>query len=84
MNCKNCKHWQRDEKRKFDDFLSPVDPDTCEEMAMSFEVRYCFSPLLMMLERPIEANQASVLDGSQYFARLATGPDFGCINFEEG
>ena len=76
--CKTCKHWTGDDHR-----TSPEDPDTYEPMDMPWPVRYCEHPRLMRFERPVDPDQASCMDGSYYIAKLATGPDFGCVNHED-
>lgn len=51
-------------------------------MEMPWQVRVCTSPKLLRIERPIEPSGASVIDASEYYAALLTGPDFGCVNHE--
>ncbi len=34
-------------------------------------------------QHAIAPDEASVMDGSGYFAALLTGPEFGCVNHEE-
>lgn len=65
-----------------DRFTDPVDPDTYESMGL-FEVRYCRQPKLMIFGRPQETDGAAVIDGSEYYADFVTGPDFGCVNWQE-
>lgn len=79
--CSTCKHWTEGDL-EWDGRCRPMDPDTYEEMVMPFEVRYCHSPKLMRFERPLEADMASAVDGSEYMAEPLTGPDFGCVNHE--
>ncbi len=79
--CYTCKHWKiEDDESHWR--LFPEDPDTFEKMKMPFEVRYCRHPRLMQFERPIEPDQASCMDGSEFRADLATGPEFGCVHHE--
>ena len=82
--CRNCKWWIDDgEEGGYTDYIiHPNDPDTFGEMAMPFEVRKCVVPKLVRFERPIEANGASVCDGSDYMATLYTAQEFGCVHFE--
>lgn len=79
--CKTCKHW-KDNPDNFQCIIHPTDPDSFEEMEMPFKVRQCRSPKLLKHERPVESDQASSLDGSEYMAALVTGPDFGCTSHE--
>lgn len=83
--CKNCKHWTppaADDSWRETEICKPSDPETFEPMVMPFEVRICKSPKMLFCERPVESNGTAVADGSDYFASLMTGEDFGCINFE--
>lgn len=81
--CRDCKWWQiPEETKKFDRILTPEDPDTYEPMELAFAVRQCCNPSLLFCERPLERNQACVADASEYYARLCTGPDFGCTRYE--
>ena len=81
QTCETCKYWTG--RDKCDRVTDPEDPDTWEPMAMPWLVRYCEHPRLMQFERPIERDQASCVDGSNYRARLACGPDFGCVHYAE-
>ena len=81
--CKTCKHWIAPGN---DDFQAgyichPVDPDTYEPMAMPFEVRMCESPKIVFFERSPDSTGISLIDGSEYYASMLTGEDFGCVNF---
>lgn len=80
-NCKSCKYWV-DPKHSYDMLIYPTDEDTYEEKKMPFRVRECRSPHLLFLERPVTPHQATLEDGSGYKARMVTGPDFGCVNWE--
>jgi hypothetical protein len=51
-------------------------------MALGYEVRKCESPFLRWFETP-EIDEASLVDGSEYYAALLTGEAFGCVNYEE-
>jgi hypothetical protein len=52
----------------------PVEPQP-------FEVRVCQNPRLRFYERP-EQSGAAVIDGSEYYGALVSGPDFGCVMHE--
>ena len=81
--CKTCKWWVKDVIRhRAEGVMEPIDPDTWEPMKMPFEVRVCTSPRLLFYERPVESNQAAVIDGSEYYAALITAEDFYCVNHE--
>lgn len=82
MKCKTCKWWMEG-KDSYDPICHPEDPDTYKRMEMPFEVKECKSPKLLFHERPLEADGATVQDGSNYWARLCTAQDFGCVNWEE-
>ena len=79
INCKDCIFWKHTTE-SWCNITKPLDEDTFEPKQMPFEVRYCESPLLLSRERPLESNQAACIDGSNYYAKLVTGPDFGCAN----
>lgn len=87
--CMDCLHWQKDENRynrAIDPEYNPVTGDewASEEEKRQFfpdTVRYCKHPKVLFYQRP-ESNGAAVFDGSEYVAYLATGEDFGCVNFE--
>ena len=81
--CKTCKWWQKDERSGVMKITDPVDPDTYEPMDMPWEVRFCLCPRVRFFERPVGRNEAAVVDGSEYWARLCTGPEFGCVLHEE-
>lgn len=85
--CKTCRYWQgatnyRDGTPREDHIITPIDPDTWQPMVMPFEVRLCKSPKLMVFERPIEIDMASVCDGSEYRAVLYTAEAYGCIHYQ--
>jgi hypothetical protein len=77
--CETCRYWTGRDGYE-GSLTDPCDPDTYEPMPMPFEVRYCEHPRLMKFERPVERDQASCVDGSGYRAKLACGPDFGCVH----
>ena len=84
MNCKTCKYWYvTEEYKKYDQILEPYDSDTYEPMVMPFEVRLCNSPKIAFFERNPDPKGISLCDGSNYMIKLCTGPDFGCVNYEE-
>lgn len=76
--CSSCTHWTAPRPGDHDPICAPIDPDSFEPMAMPFEVRECKHPRLVRFERPSTRDGVSVVDGSNYRARLCTGPDFGC------
>lgn len=82
--CKTCKHWKLEPRgqRTYGDILCPIDPDTFEPMATTFEVRSCGHPALLFCERPLEINGFAIADGSGYMAGLYTAEDFGCVRHE--
>lgn len=76
MTCATCVFWQLDEDdRVYDHIFAPYDPMTYDPIPQEYEVRYC--KRAKSLERP-ERNGSAVVDGSEYFAALVTGPDFSC------
>lgn len=81
--CETCIHWIAS-NRDGDNICHPLDPATYEPMKTSFQVRECRHPKLVRFERPVERNGFAVADGSHYWARLCTGPDFGCVRHESG
>jgi len=81
--CQECNWWRDDEPEEWDPLLHPVDVDTCERMVMPWVIRECKCPDILFYDRPVKRNQATVQDGSEYFARLCTGPDFGCVLFKQ-
>jgi hypothetical protein len=84
--CISCQHWKPADgypHYRTAELCNPVDPDTYEPMAMPFEVRPCCHPSLTRFERPVEANGFGVNDGSAYEAHFVTGPEFGCVRWEE-
>lgn len=79
--CQTCKWWAK--KSDWENGkLEPVDSETFEPMVMPYEVRFCTSPLLARFEFPPDKNRASLYDGSEYYAEIVSGPDFGCVNHE--
>lgn len=81
--CKTCQHWQLPDPPGhglISEIIQPTDPDTMEPMAVTFEVGLCNSPHLMFCERPLKSHGATLVDGSQFFSKLLTGEDFGCVN----
>lgn len=75
-------HLENGEIRNYDKLVYPLDEDHLERKEMPFEVRQCYSPMLLKLERPITEYHATVADGSGFFARLVTGGNFGCNGYE--
>jgi len=83
--CESCKSWIVPDENDYRsrDIWRPTDPDTYEPMEMPWDVRRCASKKFVYFERPVERNGAALVDGSDYFAGLFTGPDFGCTFYEE-
>lgn len=92
--CATCKWWRHNEDRgwsiqhelgeAYDVYVDPEHKDGNYErhdVIAPHAVRACQSPLLRFYEVPA-ANGATVCDGSEYWAGLFTGPDFGCANHE--
>ena len=87
--CNTCKYWVKTKDNnsyRGDDIISPRDPESYEqeegEEAIAAKwghtVRFCGHPKLEFSQRP-ESNAMAVIDGSEYWAALLTGEDFGCI-----
>ena len=89
MKCRDCKHWCDAEKDgneadgydHYEGLRFDLHPTTYEKIGKA-KAKYCRSPNILFYESPA-ANQATVVDGSQYRAALITGPEFGCVNFEK-
>ncbi len=80
--CKNCSHWKLDKYDVADEIISPIDFDTYDPIKVPFELRYCKSPKLRSSARPEEKSGFSASARFYGDAKLATGPEFGCIHFE--
>lgn len=88
--CSACRWWVLDKDDSYNSLISPYDPVTYkqeEDEAKIAEkwghmVKRCRSPKVTFYERPVK-DGATVCDGSEYMAELLTGPDFGCIHFEQ-
>jgi len=82
--CKTCKHWgsKPDEEIYSDRICKPYDEDTFEKKKMPFEVKRCCSPNITLFEKNLNSNGISLTDGSEYYASMCTGEDFGCILHE--
>jgi hypothetical protein len=88
--CKTCKYWviPEDDYRCMD-VISPHDPVTYEQeenedaiaAKWGYRVRQCQHPKLEFCQRP-EQNSFATIDGSEYYAKLLTGEDFGCVLHE--
>ena len=78
--CKDCAFWRIDDRT--DRITNPIDEDTYEEKEMPFEVRKCLNDDITLFERNPSPRGVSLCDGSQYYAAMYTGPDFGCVNFK--
>lgn len=84
VRCKNCRFWLVDEEDyRASEIMRPFDLDTDAPMKLSFEVKHCTHPKITFYERPLEDDGATVVDSSQYYARLMTAPNFGCALGEE-
>lgn len=83
--CDTCQYWKPTPENyyNYEEILRPTDPDTYQPMQVEFEVRLCQCPKKVRFERPPAADFASVVDGSNYRAELATGPKFGCIHHKK-
>ena len=82
--CKTCAHWIDPSDSTGDDYhvaalCHPWDIDTAAPMKLPFQVRMCKHPAQTFAERPVEVNGFGVVDGSEYYARLVTAEDFGCV-----
>lgn len=82
--CKSCRWWREQEGLgKGPGDLALRNPVTYELIEpQPFELRECHSPKVRFFERP-EQDGAALLDGSEYYAVLVTGPDFGCVHFAQ-
>jgi len=80
--CKTCKHW-RLARDNDDNMTTPLDPDTYQPMTFDYEVRECYAPDILFLERPLIRKGAALADGSNYMARLVTAEDFFCALHEQ-
>lgn len=85
--CKTCAHWIDPDLSSNDDYhvtsiCKPWDADTNARMVTGIEVRMCRHPAQTFSERPVEKNGFGVVDGSEYYARLITAEDFGCVRHE--
>ena len=82
--CKTCLHWvEPDDSENWNSYriATPIDMDTYEPMTVSFEMRICKSPKICYFERPPEPDGVTLVDGSEYYARMLTGESFGCNNY---
>ena len=83
--CKNCRFWavNKEDYNPHNDIIEPLDPDTYKPMKMPFEVKVCMSDNITWFERNPNSNGVSLVDGSDYYARMLTGENFGCVNFKK-
>jgi hypothetical protein len=79
--CKTCEHWKVYDGNLWDGITDPTDVDG-NPMEMTFLVRDCQHPALVMFERTCEKNGFGLTDASQFFARLSTAENFGCVRHE--
>lgn len=84
--CATCRWWQPAKgQRTAAEIVADHPPPDYEARGPGYEVRFCGSPLLVFHEMGCSlppSYGAVVADGSEYFAVLITGPDFGCVNHE--
>ena len=83
--CCTCKHWiEPDERGEYAAFriCHPYDQDEFDPMEIDFSVRICKSPKNTIFERSPFSDGVSLIDGSQYYAEMMTGEDYGCVNHE--
>ena len=87
--CKTCAHWKNPKDPPIsNDYLAdllcdPWDIDTGKRMELTFEVRLCKHPAQTFSERPVEIDGFGVVDGSNFYARLVTAENFGCVRHTE-
>jgi len=87
--CQTCRWWLRNagdtylgvtqELGEALEVYSPMGDDTT--VVPTYSVRRCTSPALRFYETP-SVDGAAVCDGSEYWAGLFTGPQFGCSRHE--
>jgi hypothetical protein len=84
--CKTCKFWKepKEESWEAQRVCHPVDPENnFKPIKMGFEIRTCNSPKIIFFETPPTSSHVALIDGSEYYAKMLTGEDFGCVNHEE-
>ena len=81
--CKTCIHWTKPASDDYESkpICNPTDPDTFSAMVLDYGIRICKSPRLLWFASP-GRDEAALIDGSEYYAALITGEDFGCTNHE--
>ncbi len=82
MICKNCKHWKPDKEHdyRYAHLLYVLNPETYKkEIELA---RFCENPKVLFYETPPK-DGVSVVDGSEYLAKMITGEEYGCVNFEK-
>ena len=82
--CKTCAHWIDpndcpDDEYRAESLCHPWDVDVDEPMKLTIEVRMCKHPAQTFSERPVEVDGFGVVDGSNFYARLVTAENFGCV-----
>jgi hypothetical protein len=93
--CRSCRWWKEYDNDDENSSIGvrnvtvgnhPVTYDVLSESQAAqlhgYLVRQCVNPKLLFYERP-SRNALAILDGSQYFAALVTGEDFGCVSHDE-
>jgi hypothetical protein len=80
--CATCAHWRdADDGHRGPRDLAILGPDYRPVVPQPFDIHQCLSPKVRFYERPVEDGVA-VMDGSEYWATMVTGPHFGCVNHE--
>jgi hypothetical protein len=80
--CATCVHWRDSQKHhRGPRDLAVLGPDYRPVTPQPFELHECLSPKVRFYERP-EVDGVALMDGSEFFATMVTGPDFGCIHHE--
>lgn len=91
--CKTCLHWvipqDSEDSYRCREIASPRDPVTYKQekteeaiaAKWGYNVRVCKHPKLEFCQRP-EQDGFALVDGSEYYAALVTGEDFGCVLYE--
>ena len=82
--CASCRWWVLVPSTDSDShYTEPLDLDTMQPLPQDFEVRRCANPRLTFCERPARPDGATLIDGSEYLAAFLTGPEFGCVLWEQ-
>jgi hypothetical protein len=84
--CKTCKFWNqpKEESWREEEICNPTDPENgFTPIDMGFKIRICGSDKIVFFETPPTSSHISLIDGSEYYAKMLTGEDFGCVNHED-